>query len=57
MEWIKVDKDKSGQLPDGDLWVFNSKTDKVEFLRHDVNPTTGIYTHYTVSDKPEKPEL
>ena len=56
MEWIKIDQDKPGEIPENICcWCFDTLNDLVVFFDEDEYIETGRYTHYMKVEKPESP--
>ena len=55
MNWVEIDKNKTESMPDVDLWAYNSISEQVELIKEGVFLELGIYTHYQLIDKPNKP--
>lgn len=57
MEWIKIDKDMVGEIPDNICcWVFDERTECIVFFEDDDFIESGRFTHYIEVKKPLPPD-
>lgn len=54
-EWIEIDKNQAGGVPDIDCWVSDGVnvfySEQGQYIR------TGYITHYMIVDKPSPPKI
>lgn len=55
-EWIKIDPNETGTIPDENVWTYWLEVNEVRFSPKDEFIPLGAVSHYMLLTKPEPPK-